>query len=206
MSGHANFHTISGYTTLHLQAPPQLDGNVGVAGDQPVADDGGIGVGPEEEPRNVQTDVQAESSKALVRQLDILLARAAASATQSVDAKAVKAALNELGLPAEGARNARQPSHAGDDARGGQGAGRAVRPKARRHRGEPVGQTAFERGGGRHRARGRPASASSSPPVFGAWAAEDRSCCSGFPSRTCSRASSSARGRSPRTRNSRQRS
>ncbi len=103
MSGHANFHTISGYTTLHLQAPTQLGGNVGVAGNQPVggADDGGIGIGPEEEPRNVQTDVQAESSKALVRQLDILLARAAASATQSVDAKAVKAALNELGLPAD---------------------------------------------------------------------------------------------------------
>ena len=101
MSGHSNFHTISGSTTLHLPAYPQVNDNIDVAGNRQAggANDGEIGVGPQEEPQNVQTDVQAESSKALVRQLDILLARAAAGATRSADATAVKAALDELGLP-----------------------------------------------------------------------------------------------------------
>ena len=103
MSGHANFHTITGYTTLHLQPGPQVDDGMNVAGNRQV---GGVaysevGVGPQEEPQNAQVDAQAESSKALVRQLDILLARAAASATQSVDATAVKAALGELDIPAD---------------------------------------------------------------------------------------------------------
>ena len=97
MSGHANFNTISGYTTLHLQPNPQVEDDIHVAGNQPVggANDGGTGVGPQDGPQNAQVDAEAESNKALVRQLDILLARAAASATQSVDATAVKAALGE---------------------------------------------------------------------------------------------------------------
>ena len=101
MSGHANFHTIGGFTALHLPPSPQVEDDIHVAGNQPVggANGGGIGVGPQDGPQNARVDAQAESTKALVRQLDILLARAAASATQSVDATAVKAALGELGLP-----------------------------------------------------------------------------------------------------------
>ena len=103
MSGHANFNTISGYTTLHLQPNPQVDDGINVAGNQQVGGvaNGEVGVGPQEEPQNAQVDVQAETTKALVRQLDILLARAAASATLSVDATAVKAALGELNIPAD---------------------------------------------------------------------------------------------------------
>ena len=103
MSGHANFHTIGGFTTLHLQPNPPVGDNADVAGNRPAG--GEAGVVPQAEPQNVRADERTESAKALVRQLDILLARAAAGATRSVDATAVKAALDELGLP-EGRRKA----------------------------------------------------------------------------------------------------
>ena len=62
MSGHANFNTISGYTALHLPPSPQVEDDIHVAGNRPVggANDGGIGVGPQ----NAQVDAQAESTKA----------------------------------------------------------------------------------------------------------------------------------------------
>ena len=71
MSGHANFHTIGGLTALHLPPSPQVEDDIHVAGNQPVggANDGGIGVGPQDGPQNARVDAQAESTKALVRQL-----------------------------------------------------------------------------------------------------------------------------------------
>ena len=88
MSGHANFSAIGSGNVPKLPPNPQVD----VGGSQQVGGAGtvGTGTGVQEAQQPVQVDAKLESSKELVRQLDVLLARAAECATKAVDAKALK--------------------------------------------------------------------------------------------------------------------
>ena len=94
-----NLHPIGGNNIPNLLANPPMN-NMNVGGNQPVngVNNGGIGIAPQQAQQNVQTNAKTEASKALIQQLDILLMRAAENATKSVDAVAVKAALEKVNL------------------------------------------------------------------------------------------------------------
>ena len=94
MSGHSHFNSIGGNPVPPVM-PPAVD-EINVGGSQQVEGVGtvGTGVGAQEAQQTAQIDAKIESTKELVRQLDVLLSRAAASATKTVDAKALKATLN----------------------------------------------------------------------------------------------------------------
>lgn len=92
MSGHSHFNSIGG-NPLPQVIPPAV-GEINVGGSQQVGGVGTVGTGAQEPQQTAQVDAKIESTKELVRQLDVLLSRAAASATKTVDAKALKATLN----------------------------------------------------------------------------------------------------------------
>ena len=94
MSGHGNFSAIDGVrpTLPTIQQPGEDIGvslNKSVGGEAPLA----------------ETSDAAEKTGALVRELDVLLARAAESATKGIDAASLKDTLNQVNL-AKGDRKA----------------------------------------------------------------------------------------------------
>lgn len=104
MSGHSNFQSIGSVVNAPVNLPQANNSNINVGGSQSV---GGVnagganqpGDGVHEAPQNAPVDAKVEATKALMRQLDILLIRAAANSTKSVDARAVKENLQKLDLP-----------------------------------------------------------------------------------------------------------
>ena len=108
MSGHANFSAIEGVRPT-LPAIQQPGEDIGVSLNKSVGVVKGAGLaGGGEEGENVPLqDVGngAEKASALVQQLDVLLARAAESATKGIDAASLKDTLNQVNL-AKGDRKA----------------------------------------------------------------------------------------------------
>jgi hypothetical protein len=101
MSGHANFSAIEGVrpTLPAIQQPGEdigisLNKSVGVGKGAGAAD---VGDGSENVPLQ-EVDNGAEKAGALLRQLDVLLARAAESATKGIDATSLKTTLNQVNL------------------------------------------------------------------------------------------------------------
>jgi len=101
MSGHANFSAIEGVrpTLPAIQQPGEdigvsLNKSVGVEKAPGAAN---IGDGSENVPLQ-EVDNGAEKAGALLRQLDVLLARAAESATKGIDAASLKTTLNQVNL------------------------------------------------------------------------------------------------------------
>ena len=108
MSGHANFSAIEGVrpTLPAIQQPGEeigvaINKSVGVEKAPGMAD---VGDGSENVPLQ-DVDNGAEKAGALIRQLDVLLARAAESATKGIDAASLKTTLNQVNL-AKGDRKA----------------------------------------------------------------------------------------------------
>ena len=101
MSGHANFSAIEGVRPT-LPAIQQPGEDIGVSLNKSVGVVKGAGLaGGGEEGENVPLqDVGngAEKASALVQQLDVLLARAAESATKGIDAASLKDTLNQVNL------------------------------------------------------------------------------------------------------------
>jgi len=107
MSGHANFSAIDGVrpTLPAIQQPGEdvgvsLNKSVGGVKTTDAADVGGVN----EEVASQAVDKGAEKAGALLRQLDVLLARAAESATKGIDATSLKNSLNQVNL-SKGDRN-----------------------------------------------------------------------------------------------------
>ena len=101
MSGHANFSAIEGVrpTLPTIQQPGEdigvsLNKSVGGVNGPGASDAGGV---KEEDPLKETSD-DAEKTGALIRQLDVLLARAAESATKGIDAASLKDTLNQVNL------------------------------------------------------------------------------------------------------------
>ena len=108
MSGHGNFSAIDGVrpTLPTIQQPGEdigvsLNKSVGGVNGPGASDAGGV---KEEAPLKETSDA-AEKTGALIRQLDVLLARAAESATKGIDAATLKDTLNQVNL-AKGDRKA----------------------------------------------------------------------------------------------------
>ncbi len=101
MSGHANFSAIEGVRPT-LPAIQQPGEDIGVAINKSVGVEKASGVaGVEDGSENVllqEVDNGAEKAGALLRQLDVLLARAAESATKGIDAVSLKTTLNQVNL------------------------------------------------------------------------------------------------------------
>ena len=101
MSGHANFSAIEGVRPT-LPAIQQPGEDIGVSLNKSVGVVKGAGLaGGGEEGENVPLqDVGngEEKASALVQQLDVLLARAAESATKGIDAASLKDTLNQVNL------------------------------------------------------------------------------------------------------------
>ena len=101
MSGHGSFSAIDGVRPT-LPTVLQPGGDIGVSPNKSVggvnapgaSDAGGV---TEEVPLDKTGDA-AEKTGALVRQLDILLSRAAESATKGIDAASLKDTLNQVNL------------------------------------------------------------------------------------------------------------
>ena len=101
MSGHGNFSAINGVrpTLPTIQQPGEdigvsLNKSVGGVNAPGASDAGGAN---DEAPLN-ETGDAAEKTGAFVRQLDVLLARAAESATKGIDAASLKDTLNQVNL------------------------------------------------------------------------------------------------------------
>ena len=101
MSGHGNFSAIDGVrpTLPTIQQPGEdigvsLNKSVGGVNGPGASDAGGV---KEEAPLKETSDA-AEKTGALIRQLDVLLARAAESATKGIDAGSLKDTLNQVNL------------------------------------------------------------------------------------------------------------
>ena len=101
MSGHGNFSAIDGVrpTLPTIQQPGEdigvsLNKSVGGVNAPGASDAGGV---KEESPLKETSDA-AEKTGALVRELDVLLARAAESATKGIDAASLKDTLNQVNL------------------------------------------------------------------------------------------------------------
>ena len=107
MSGHSNFSAIEGVRPT-LPAIQQPGDDVGVSLNKSVSGvkaDGAAGVGGANEDVELkEVDKGAEKAGALLRQLDVLLARAAESATKGIDAVSLKNTLNQVNL-SKGDRN-----------------------------------------------------------------------------------------------------
>lgn len=108
MSGHGNFSAIDGVrpTLPTIQQPGEdigvsLNKSVGGVNGPGASDAGGV---KEEAPLKETSDA-AEKMGALIRQLDVLLERAAESATKGIDAATLKDTLNQVNL-AKGDRKA----------------------------------------------------------------------------------------------------
>lgn len=101
MSGHANFSAINGVrpTLPTIQQPGEdvgvsLNKSVGGVNCPGASDAGGV---KEEAPLKETSDAAGKTG-ALIRQLDVLLARAAESATKGIDAGSLKDTLNQVNL------------------------------------------------------------------------------------------------------------
>ena len=101
MSGHANFSAIEGVrpTLPAIQQPGEeigvaINKSVGVEKVPGMAD---VGDGSENVPLQ-DVDNGAEKAGALLSQLDVLLARAAESATKGIDAVSLKTTLSQVNL------------------------------------------------------------------------------------------------------------
>ena len=99
MSGHSHFNSIGGNPVPQVM-PPAVD-EINLGGQQPQVR--GVNPGAQDGPQAVQNDAREQGAE-ILKQLDVLLLRAASSVNKAVDADALKTTLAEVNLDKDSRR------------------------------------------------------------------------------------------------------